>query len=129
MEISKKSILETCNGAIIERVDYEIAKVLPNIMDANTKATAKREIVVKLALRPYEDRNGFDLEAVSTSKLAPTNPVRTSFCILSSRETGEVQVVENTPQVPGQLQLGGEESEPPVVLNIIDFERGEKASC
>lgn len=129
MEISKKSILETCNGAIIERVDYEIAKVLPNIMDANTKATAKREIVVKLALRPHEDRNGFDLEAVSTSKLAPTNPVRTSFCILSSRETGEVQVVENTPQVPGQLQLGGEESEPPVVLNIIDFERGGKASC
>lgn len=124
MEISKKSILETCNGAIIERVDYEIAKVLPNILDVNTKATAKREIVVKLALRPYEDRSGFDVEAVSTSKLAPTNPVRTSFCILGDRATGEVQVVENTPQVPGQLHLDGEESEQPVVLNIIDFAQG-----
>jgi hypothetical protein len=31
-------------GAILERVDYEMGKVLDNILDPNTKATGKRKI-------------------------------------------------------------------------------------
>lgn len=33
-------------GAILERVDYEMGKVMDNILDPNTKATAKRKISV-----------------------------------------------------------------------------------
>lgn len=32
------SILEMARGAIIERADYEMAKIMQNITDANTKA-------------------------------------------------------------------------------------------
>lgn len=37
-QLDKKSILEMSMGAILERVDYEMGKVMDNILDPNTKA-------------------------------------------------------------------------------------------
>lgn len=51
-QLDKKSILEMSMGAILERVDYEMGKVMDNILDPNTKATAKRKISVTLELSP-----------------------------------------------------------------------------
>lgn len=42
-QLDKKSILEMSMGAILERVDYEMGKVMDNTLDPNTKATAKRK--------------------------------------------------------------------------------------
>ena len=39
-------------GAILERVDYEMGKVIDNILDPNTKPTGKRKITVGLELIP-----------------------------------------------------------------------------
>lgn len=55
-QLDKKSILEMSMGAILERVDYEMGKVLDNILDPNTKATGKRKITVGLELVPSADR-------------------------------------------------------------------------
>lgn len=38
-QFDKKSILEMSMGAILERVDYEMGRVLENVLDPNTKAT------------------------------------------------------------------------------------------
>lgn len=35
-QLDKKSILEMSMGAILERVDYEMGKVMDNILDPNT---------------------------------------------------------------------------------------------
>ena len=51
-QLDKKSILEMSMGAILERVDYEMGKVLDNILDPNTKATGKRKITVGLEIVP-----------------------------------------------------------------------------
>lgn len=51
-QLDKKSILEMSMGAILERVDYEMGKVMDNILDPNTKATAKRKISVPWSLSP-----------------------------------------------------------------------------
>lgn len=56
MERSTKSILEMARGAILERVDYEMAKILDNILDANTKATAKRKMTLTLTFAPDDER-------------------------------------------------------------------------
>lgn len=37
-QLDKKSILEMSMGAILERVDYEMGKVIDNILDPNTKS-------------------------------------------------------------------------------------------
>ena len=49
MNINAKSLLEMNGGAFMERTDYEVKKVLDNILDANTKAVEKR----KITLKPY----------------------------------------------------------------------------
>lgn len=88
-QLDKKSILEMSMGAILERVDYEMGKVMDNILDPNTKATAKRKI-----------------------------PVTTSLYITNAPSTGELLVAEMVPQVPGQLALDGEEQDHPKILKF-----------
>lgn len=43
----RDSIMSMARGAFEERVDYEMDKVIQNILDPNTKATAKRKITLK----------------------------------------------------------------------------------
>lgn len=43
-------------GAFEERVDYEMDKVIQNILDPNTKATAKRKITLTIELTPDDER-------------------------------------------------------------------------
>lgn len=56
MKLQKVSILQAMQGAINEHVDYEMKKVIDNILDINTEAKKKRKIVVTLELTP--DENG-----------------------------------------------------------------------
>ena len=111
-QLDKKSILEMSMGAILERVDYEMGKVMDNILDPNTKATAKRKISVTLELIPSADRRTITVQ--STAKC----PVTTSLYITNAPSTGELMVAEMVPQVPGQLALDGEEQDHPKILKF-----------
>lgn len=77
-QLDKKSILEMSMGAILERVDYEMGKVMDNILDPNTKATAKRKISVTLELIPSAARQGVSLKAlVQVKPRVALRPFRT----------------------------------------------------
>lgn len=39
--VNKKSVLDMAMGAIAEITDYEVERVVANIMDPNTSATAR----------------------------------------------------------------------------------------
>lgn len=49
----RDSIMQMARGAFEERVDYEMDKVIQNILDLNTKATAKRKITLTRSPLPY----------------------------------------------------------------------------
>lgn len=116
--LDKKSILEMSMGAILERVDYEMEKVLANILDPNTKATGKRKINVCLELVPSADRQTIVVNTVAKSTLCPTEPITTSLFITSQPGTGEMVVAEMTPQVPGQFGMDGGVQESPKILKL-----------
>lgn len=99
------SLLDMANGAIKERIDYEMGRVMQNISDPNTKASAKREITLKITLAPDEDRKHIEVSCTASSKLAAMNPVKTSLA--TGRENGQTVAVELTPQIPGQLDTTG----------------------
>lgn len=72
MEQTKaSSLIDMANGAIKERLDYEMGRVIQNISDPNTKATAKRTITVKITLEPDEERQHVE---VSATLPAPWQP-------------------------------------------------------
>lgn len=116
--VDKKSILEMAMGAIKERVDYEMGKVIDNIMDPNTKADAKRKIKLTLELVPSADRRTITVKSTAQSVLVATDPITTSLFITSAPGTGEMVVAEMVPQIPGQLDLSGAEQEEPKILKF-----------
>lgn len=115
-EKTKKSILEMARGGVLERVDYEMVKVIDNIFDANTNPTAKRKLTLTIELKPDSDRQSVTVDYTVKSTLAPTNPVRTMLYAAS-----ENTVIEMTPQIPGQTDINGGVQEAPAQLKLIKF--------
>ena len=106
--VNKKSVLEMAMGGIAEVVDREVDRVICNIMDPSTKATAKRKI-------EYRQRLDMDVQAKST--LAPVAPIKTVLCITKGRG-GELIMAEMMPQVPGQIDMDGGESPEPAIAKV-----------
>lgn len=115
----KKSILEMARGAFLERADYEMAKVIENILDPNTKASAKRKLTITMDFSPDDDRQNIMVGFQVKSTLAPTNPARTTLFIAGEDSTGEAQVVEMAPQIPGQQDMDGGEQESAPLLRLV----------
>ncbi|WP_298029724.1 hypothetical protein [uncultured Dysosmobacter sp.] len=114
----KKSILQMARGAIMERADYEMSRLLENILDPNTKATEKRKLTLTLELKPDDDRQSIVVSCVAKSTLAATNPVVTSLYVAD-----EDTIVEMVPQVPGQQAMDGSEQDHPPILKVVNFNR------
>lgn len=113
---TQRSILQMARGAIQERADYEMSRILANILDANTAAAAKRKLTITLELKPDDERQTITVSCTAKSTLAPTNPVVTSLYVAD-----EENVVEMVPQIPGQFGFDGVEQEAPPSLKIIKF--------
>ena len=111
--VNKKSVLEMAMGAIAEITDYEVERVVANIMDPNTNATAKRKITITLTFAPDDYRQQIGMDAQAKTSLAPIQPVRTSLCI-----TKALLLAEMTPQVPGQVDMDGDETPMPAMARV-----------
>ena len=117
-ETQRASILQMAQGAFQERVDYEMQRCVDNILDVNTKATAKRKITLTIELTPDDDRRQIRVNVVAKATLAATNPVATSLCVTTDGN-GEMVVAEMGPQLPGQMRLDGHEQAAPKILNLL----------
>lgn len=117
----EKSIVEMARGAIMERVDLELSRVMENIMDANTRPDAKRSISLTIEFVPDNERQTIRVSASAKSKLVPTNPVVTGLYVTGAPGTGELTAVELTPNIPGQLNFDGNIEENPPILKLVNF--------
>jgi hypothetical protein len=68
--VNKKSVLEMAMGAIAEITDYEVERVVANIMDPNTAATAKRKITITLTFAPDDYRQQIGMDSRRSSRCA-----------------------------------------------------------
>lgn len=68
---------ELFGGAADERFADALEKVLENIADPNTDATAARKVSVELTFKPAESRERFDLDVVVKTKTAARAKVST----------------------------------------------------
>ena len=118
MNDRKSSILQMAKGAFEERVDREMDRVIDNILDVNTKATAKRKISLTIEFVPDDERQVIGVSVTAKSTLATTNPVTTALCITSDGN-GEMVVAEMVPQIPGQMQMGGAVQDSPKILKLV----------
>ena len=106
----EKSILEMARGAIMERTDYEMGRIIENILDPNTSATSKRKLTITVEFKPDDSRQTVGVSVSAKSTIVPTNAVTTALFVQGDPVNG-VNAVEMVPQIPGQVDMNGESQE------------------
>lgn len=114
-EESQRSIMQMCRGAFQERVDYEMPRLIENILDPNTSAKAKRKVTITLELCPDDSRQNIVVNCAVKSTLAPTHPA-TTMLYAADKDT----VIEMAPQIPDQIAVDGSEQEAPAHLRLVN---------
>ncbi len=128
---------DLAQGAIQEKLDYELNKIFENIHDPNTEATDKRTVTIKLDFKPDDNRQTVSVDSNFTTKLANVTGVATTVLTGKDLTSGKVQAKELKSNMPGQTyfdddaQQKTDVGEPVDVIekeqqrkNIIDLQRG-----
>lgn len=111
-----RNLDELMDGALTERFNYEMSRVLHNVFDPNTDPKARRQISIVVDIKPNERRDAAEFKVDVKSKLAA--PVAVSQTVfIAMDDHGKVTATEITNQVPGQIRMDGET----VLPNVIEF--------
>lgn len=110
-----KQLDELMDGALTERFNREMDRVLQNVFDQNTDPKAKRQIQIIIEITPNKTRDVAEFKVDLKTKTAPPIPL-TQMCFLYQNDAGDVTAAEVTKEVPGQMDMdGGEQPLPRVV--------------
>ena len=120
-EVQEINILEMMNGAIGERVSYELAKITKNCKDLNTEAKKTRTLTLEISMTPTESLESLSVRVGVKSKLAPGKALDSTL-LLGGTEDDPV-LMEYTPQVPGQRNFAGGEQEEPKMIKLADVKQ------
>ena len=99
------NVNEIADGALQEKLNAAMRKVLENMQDPNTPYKVKRGITVKLGFTQTESRNDAVVDVSVETKLAPASPIQTMMSIGKDLRNGEVYAEEYGKQVKGQMSL------------------------
>lgn len=112
-----KSLSDLMDGGVEERFNAALAEVWENVYDPNTDAKKPREVNLKIKITPNERRDSFDFRVSVVPKLAPKVDL-TQTVMLTISADGSVVATERTNQVPGQLDIEGNEAPLPQTVNF-----------
>lgn len=96
MEETSIDLRTLAGGAAMERFDYELNRVLENILDPNTSATLMRKITLSVSIKPNADRTFGPLTIEASAKLAPLEGYKTQIHFGRDGD-GKPVAVENNP--------------------------------
>lgn len=116
--MNKKRVLDMARGALMERADYELQKIIDNILDVNTAAAKKRKLTVTLEIVPDNTRTMVTVSATAKSVLVPTTPIQSAF-YLSADQDGVPVMSEMLAESPEQTIIPEvEEQAQPVIAML-----------
>lgn len=113
------------DGAITKRFNDELTRLWDNVYDMRAPATKARTITLKVTIKPNANRDAAAiLYDIKSAPAAPEALQQTVF--MRQRDDGSVQMTEQTDQLPGQIDMAGEEQPMP---NVVEFKpSGEPAA-
>ncbi len=115
-EVKEINILEMMDGAIQERIDYELAKVMKNCKDLNTDHKKARTLTIELSFTPTEARDSLSVKIGVKSKLVSVKALGSTLLLGGTED--EPIVMEYVPGVPGQCTFVGTEQEEPKIISL-----------
>ena len=102
-------------GAVSKRFGEEWNKLLDNIYDMRTSAIKPRTVTLKITVTPNAVRDASNIKYDVSSKLQPPEALQ-QIAAMRQRDDGSVQMQGFTDQVPGQLDMSGNETPVPTVV-------------
>lgn len=86
-------------GAVGERFDEELVKVIENVLDENTCPKTKRKIKIEMVIVPGpEHRDLCSMDVKVYSVLAGAKALKSQLTVGMDKRTGAVDAVEHIPQ-------------------------------
>lgn len=98
------------NGALAERANEELQKILENIADPNTDAKKKRKLTLTITLAADNERDVIMTNVVAKSTLAPSEPIEAKILMDLDNE-GKVTGAELKSGIKGQTFIDVETGE------------------
>ena len=112
-----KSLDQLMDGALVERFNAELAKLWDNIFDMRTDPRKTRAISIIFKFIPNERRDAADMVTDVNVKLLPPKPLQQTV-LMHQHDDGTVLVSELTDQIPGQMDIEGDEQPLPQVVEF-----------
>jgi hypothetical protein len=98
------------NGALAERANEELQKILENIADPNTDAKKKRKLTLTITLAADNERDVIMTNVLAKSTLAPSEPIEAKILMDLDNE-GKVTGAELKSGIKGQTFIDVETGE------------------
>lgn len=98
------------DGALAERANVELQKILENIADPNTDATKKRKLTLTITLSADDKRDVVLSTVVAKSVLAPAKQIEAKF-IMDMDSRGKITGAELKSGIIGQTYIDMETGE------------------
>lgn len=98
------SLDKLMSGAVSERFNDELQKVLENVLDPNTDSRKKRKVTLNVTITPNEKRDIADFSVEAKATLAPPIPVSTAVYIGKTAD-GDIMAEEVTQEIPGTVNM------------------------
>ena len=112
-----KKLDELLDGGVTERFNMEMERVMNNVFDPNTDPKANRQIQIIINIKPNERRDAGEFRVDVKSRIAPMVPI-TQTVFLRQDDYGNVVATEITQEVPGQIDMNGNEQAMPRVVTF-----------
>jgi|SRR5690625_828254 len=96
------NIAELQEGAVQEKIEKEVERIMSNILDLDTDATKKRKLTITIDFTPDENRQVIGIDAQVKSTLAPQVSVGTTMLAGRNMDTGFIEARELNSGTPGQ---------------------------
>lgn len=92
------------NGALAERANEELQKILENIADPNTDAKKKRKLNLTITLSADNKRDVILTNVIAKSVLAPAEPIEAKI-LMDLDNSGKVTGAELKSGIKGQTYI------------------------
>ena len=118
---SVDSVLQFADSAIIERINYEMVKVLENIQNPNTDEKP-RKLTIEMDFTPINARREISTKMTVKKRLRPTNAVVVQMAMAKLADNTMRLVETGGGYIDGQADIFGEVHE----TNVLEIQKTEE---
>ncbi len=114
------TVLDFANAAALDRINYELIKVIENLQNPNTDEKP-RKLTIEMSITPVNNRTTVNIKTTVKKTLRPTNAVHAQMAMAVIGST--YQLVESGGgYIDGQKDIFGEIHE----TNIVKINKSEE---